>query len=202
MRSRRGPRLGDGVSEPRIGPVDVDITYASRPVGGIRMETSSSVSHPKPTRGAQAHACAKWAPTFCRVSGCGSRAGGRAQLIQAAHAARIPVSSGGCSVPGTCSRSLQEGLFCESVERRTSCRRRSVPIPSSRESGLPGPEPRVEGSGGGGPSAREWPGAMPERRRMTWPYGVRNARTSKTFSRGRAHDHQSTRHRSGYRRAR
>ena len=90
----------------------------------------------------------------------------------------------GGRVLSTCSRSLQQGLFCESDERRTSCRRRSARIPSSRENELSDLEPRVEGSGCGDPSARALLDGMRGRRRWTWLNGARSATTSKILLRG------------------
>ena len=74
----------------------------------------------------------------------------------------------------TCSRSLHEGLFFESVERRTSCRRRTARIPSAREL-------RVGSFGCGGPSVRALLGAMRWGRPSRWPTCALSAMTSRTF---------------------
>ena len=80
----------------------------------------------------------------------------------------------GRRVLDTCSRSLHEGLFFESVERRTSCRRRPARIPSAREL-------RVGNFGCGGPSVRALLGAMRWARPSPWPTCALSARTSRTF---------------------
>ena len=80
----------------------------------------------------------------------------------------------GRRVLDTCSRSLHEGLFFESVERRTSCRRRPERIPSAREL-------RVGNFGCGGPSVRALLGAMRWARPSPWPTCALSARTSRTF---------------------
>lgn len=102
-------------------------------------------------------------------------------------ALRSPAPSGpwsGRRVQVRGSRSLREGLFFESVERRTSCRRRQAPIPFPHAFQPSAPELQVGRFGCGGRSDKVLLEVMPGGRRLRWLNCALSAKTPRPFLRG------------------
>lgn len=83
-------------------------------------------------------------------------------------------------VAGTCSGSLHEGLFFESVERRTSCRRRPARTRFPCVNARSAPGLRGGSSGGGGPPVKASLGATLAERRLRWRSSASSVKTPTT----------------------